>query len=220
MLHGKQALKTFLFNPQIPKIPTNGQGYVPLVMVFVSRTVTNTNSRPGSGLSTCARCATSVDMNLLLLLLQEWSRWSRWLATSASCATSSTTTRWWRASRTARRRLTSTSTLYACLFSALLAVSDHYRCYTEELSRVRLIDWVVVLRPTGHKTDHFGDVSPHRSLDLVWKKLNLTQQKLALTNQKKCTHTCPFNDPFSGTTQVTRYHKGKANLDFTDAIDS
>jgi len=146
MLHGKQALKTFLFNPQIPKIRTNGQGYVPLVMVFVSRTVTNTNSRPGSGLSTCARCATSVDMNLLLLqewtrwswrlatcascatsvdmnllllLLQEWSRWSRWLATSASCATSSTTTRWWRASRTARRRLTSTSTLYACLFSAL-----------------------------------------------------------------------------------------------------
>ena len=86
MLHGKQALKTFLFNPQIPKIPTNGQGYVPLVMVFVSRTVTNTNSRPGSGLSTCARCATSVDMNLLLL--QEWTRWSWRLATCASCATS------------------------------------------------------------------------------------------------------------------------------------
>ena len=64
MLHGKQALKTFLFNPQIPKIPTNGQGYVPLVMVFVSRTVTNTNSRPGSGLSTCASCATSVDADV------------------------------------------------------------------------------------------------------------------------------------------------------------
>jgi len=78
----------------------------------------------------------------------------------------------------------------------------------------------VVLRPTGHKTGHFGDVSPRHSLGLVWKKLNLTQQKRALTNQKKCTHTCPFNDPFSGTTQVTRYHKGKANLDFTEERDS
>ena len=32
--------------------------------------------------------------------------------------------------------------------------------------------------------------------------------------------THPFNDPFSGTTQVTRYQKGKTNLDFTEARDS
>ena len=30
----------------------------------------------------------------------------------------------------------------------------------------------------------------------------------------------PFNVPFSGTTQVSRYQKGKANLDFTEARDS
>jgi len=35
------------------------------------------------------------------------------------------------------------------------------------------------------------------------------------------THTAhPFNGPFSGTTQVSRYQKGKTNLDFTEARDS
>ena len=35
-----------------------------------------------------------------------------------------------------------------------------------------------------------------------------------------CTHTHPFNGHFSGTTQVSRYQKGKTNLDFTEARDS
>ena len=35
------------------------------------------------------------------------------------------------------------------------------------------------------------------------------------------THTThPFNGPFSGTTRVGRYQKGKTNLDFTEARDS
>ena len=34
------------------------------------------------------------------------------------------------------------------------------------------------------------------------------------------THTQPFNGPFSGTTWVSRYQKGKTNLDFTKARDS
>jgi len=29
-----------------------------------------------------------------------------------------------------------------------------------------------------------------------------------------------FNDPLSGTTQVSQYEKGKTNLDFTEARDS
>jgi len=33
-------------------------------------------------------------------------------------------------------------------------------------------------------------------------------------------YTNPFNGPFSGTTQVSRYQKGKTNLDFTEATDS
>ena len=37
-----------------------------------------------------------------------------------------------------------------------------------------------------------------------------------------CTHTHihPFNSPFSGTTRVSWYQKGKTDLDFTEARDS
>jgi len=34
------------------------------------------------------------------------------------------------------------------------------------------------------------------------------------------THTHTFNGPLSGTTHVSRYQKGKTNLDFTEARDS
>ena len=34
------------------------------------------------------------------------------------------------------------------------------------------------------------------------------------------THTHTFNGPFSGTTRVSQYQKGKTNLDFTEARDS
>jgi len=43
-----------------------------------------------------------------------------------------------------------------------------------------------------------------------WKKHNHTTH----------THTHPSNGPFSGTTQVSRYQKGKTSLDFTEARDS
>ena len=33
-------------------------------------------------------------------------------------------------------------------------------------------------------------------------------------------HTHPFNGPFSGTTRVSRYQKGRTSLDFTEARDS
>ena len=33
-------------------------------------------------------------------------------------------------------------------------------------------------------------------------------------------YTHPFNGPFSGTTQVSQYQKGKTNLDFSEARDS
>ena len=35
-----------------------------------------------------------------------------------------------------------------------------------------------------------------------------------------CIHTHAFNGPLSGTTRVSRYQKGKTNLDFTEARDS
>ena len=43
---------------------------------------------------------------------------------------------------------------------------------------------------------------------------------LYLYSYYRHTHTHPFNGPFSGTTQVNQYQKGKTNLDFTEARDS
>jgi len=42
--------------------------------------------------------------------------------------------------------------------------------------------------------------------------------EFTLTPTTATTH--PFNGPFSGTTRVGRYQKGKTNLDFTEARDS
>ena len=36
----------------------------------------------------------------------------------------------------------------------------------------------------------------------------------------RSTNTQPFNGPLSGTTWMSRYQKGKTNLDFTEARDS
>jgi len=36
----------------------------------------------------------------------------------------------------------------------------------------------------------------------------------------KHTHTHPFNSPLSGTTKVSRYQKGKTNLNFAEARES
>jgi len=42
---------------------------------------------------------------------------------------------------------------------------------------------------------------------------------MALLMATNAIHTQPFNGPFSGTTQVSWYQKGKTNLDFTEARD-
>ena len=46
--------------------------------------------------------------------------------------------------------------------------------------------------------------------------VTILQNKIYITH----THTHPFNGPFSGTTQVSWYQKGKTNLDFTETRDS
>ena len=53
---------------------------------------------------------------------------------------------------------------------------------------------------------------------IVWfSKTNLRQHT---THTHTHTHTHSFDGPFSGTTQVSRYQKGKTSLDFTGARDS
>ena len=46
--------------------------------------------------------------------------------------------------------------------------------------------------------------------------------KLTVTHTRThaCTHTHTFNGPLSRTTWVSRYQKGKTNLDFTEARDN
>ena len=51
-------------------------------------------------------------------------------------------------------------------------------------------------------------------------RLTLYATRLKTTQSSCNTHTHPFNGPFTGTTQVSRYQKGKTNLDFTEARDS
>jgi len=52
----------------------------------------------------------------------------------------------------------------------------------------RLIDWVVFLRPTRHKTHHFGDVSPSQSLGSEWKKTkpNSTKSRIRQSKEMYC----------------------------------
>jgi len=58
------------------------------------------------------------------------------------------------------------------------------------------------------------DWSPLKTCDKLPKGSNTLYSKVTFTR------THPFNSPFSGTTQVSRYQKGKTNLDFTEARDS
>jgi len=51
-------------------------------------------------------------------------------------------------------------------------------------------------------------------------KPNPNLPKIKSTLIKRHKHTHLFNGPFSGTTRVSRYKKGKTNLDFTEARDS
>ena len=53
----------------------------------------------------------------------------------------------------------------------------------------------------------------------VWQPCELLYTCYLLT-YIGCAHTHPFNGPFSRTTQVSRYQKGKTSLDFTEARDS
>jgi len=48
----------------------------------------------------------------------------------------------------------------------------------------------------------------------------MTKDRLKTWYYAYCTHTHPFNGPLSGTTRVSRYHRGKTNVDFTEARDS
>ena len=69
---------------------------------------------------------------------------------------------------------------------------------------------------TQHSTEQFQLSSLFTSRQPPQLRCCLSKRLL----ESKHTHTHPFNGPFSRTTQVSRYQKGKTNLDFTEASDS
>jgi len=57
-------------------------------------------------------------------------------------------------------------------------------------------------------------------LDLWLKRSQVQISAVPLSGNSTHTHTQPFNGPLSRTTRMSRYQKGKTNLDFTEARDS
>ena len=71
-----------------------------------------------------------------------------------------------------------------------------------------IIRWLLVYA-------HDGSLSLYFEVALITKLYEM----LFNMRSKAGIHT-PFNGPLSGTTRVSRYQKGKTNLDFTEARDS
>ena len=82
------------------------------------------------------------------------------------------------------------------------------------------MQWLVLSNPVPYSRIFLPHIwrlcSPHRLLKIFFSMLHKTDMPKWHTH----THTHPFNGHFSGTTQVSRYQKGKTNLDFTEARDS
>ena len=77
------------------------------------------------------------------------------------------------------------------------------------------IKWLVVIW-------YMWEMSITTSQTVRWQihKFHHTTMLSVQVHTHTHTHTHPFNGPFSWTTWVGRYQKGKTNVDFTEARDS
>ena len=73
---------------------------------------------------------------------------------------------------------------------------------------------------TQHSTEQFQLSSLFTSRQPPQLRCCLSKRLLESKHTHTHTHTHPFNGPLSGTTRVSRYQKGKTNLDFTGATVS
>jgi len=73
------------------------------------------------------------------------------------------------------------------------------------------INWTIRKQSAPHSRQ-ITTPTPHHSTD--------AQPTVSKHCKQEHTHTHPFNGPFSGTTRVSRYQKGKTKLDFTEARGS
>jgi len=86
-----------------------------------------------------------------------------------------------------------------------------------------VLKWVEQNQTSSPIPSHVAKVLPlvHPEKDL-WGQHCYLQQSLVCDDYNnrqtdRHTHTHQFNGPLSGTTQVSRYQRGKTNLDFTEA---
>jgi len=69
-------------------------------------------------------------------------------------------------------------------------------------------------------SDEIGPTSKTVCRSIFWRWKEEKRQTEEEMARHTPIYTHPFNGPFSGTTQVSRYQKDKTNLDFTEARDS
>jgi len=87
---------------------------------------------------------------------------------------------------------------------------------TDETLQLKLTSlWDEFVVAVADAAEHVAVQTP-----LMMQTLDNKLQVLHIVCCDYYTHTHTFNGPFSGTTQVSRYQKGKTNLDFTKARDS
>ena len=98
--------------------------------------------------------------------------------------------------------------------------------HQQQLSRWHVHRWRFVDLPTARQhTVHPADDTQYTVLNnngIFWGTIKTLSILLYESNCCRWLHwhTHPFNGPLSGTTRMSRYQKGKTNLDFTEARDS
>jgi len=96
--------------------------------------------------------------------------------------------------------------------------------------RLQVHQWTTHMKPLGRqRPPSTTSITPHTQVTSAHTHTP-THPISVYTVMSFCTsyrlirthpfNTHPFNGPFSGTTQVSRYQKGKTNLHFTEARDS
>jgi len=76
-------------------------------------------------------------------------------------------------------------------------------------------------RHCDYRSTSMDDMDSHITIDHPTQppRYEVALEKVSVSSVTH-THTHPFNGPLSGTTRVSRYQKGKTNLDFAEARDS
>ena len=102
--------------------------------------------------------------------------------------------------------------LCECQVAAAASEPQHFLYDEASIASRQLTAAPAAVATTTSRTATEADHSASATVD--------TAQPTYVVVTHSHTHTRPFNGPFSGTTWVSRYQKGKPNLDFTEARDS